>query len=109
VGEPEEAPDAVPHRVDRGRHQPGASEESEVHLHVRALDPFERVQAIGLAPLEPPPELVGVQTVATERGPGFVTASVVDPFDNVLGIMYNRHYLEILDARPKRPEWRVGN
>jgi predicted enzyme related to lactoylglutathione lyase len=45
----------------------------------------------------------------TERGPGFVTASVVDPFDNVLGIMYNRHYLEILDARPKRPEWRVGN
>lgn len=35
----------------------------------------------------------------TERGPGFVTASVVDPFDNVLGIMYNRHYLEILDAR----------
>jgi predicted enzyme related to lactoylglutathione lyase len=35
----------------------------------------------------------------SERGPGFVTASVVDPFDNVLGIMYNRHYLEILDAR----------
>jgi hypothetical protein len=35
----------------------------------------------------------------SERGPGFVTASVVDPFDNVLGIMYNRHYLEILNAR----------
>ncbi len=35
----------------------------------------------------------------TERGPGFVTASVVDPFDNVLGIMENRHYLEILNAR----------
>ena len=32
----------------------------------------------------------------TERGPGFVTASVVDPFGNVLGIMYNRHYLDIL-------------
>ena len=35
----------------------------------------------------------------TERGPGFVTASVVDPFGNVLGIMYNRHYLEVLGNR----------
>jgi hypothetical protein len=35
----------------------------------------------------------------TERGPGFVTASVVDPFGNVLGIMYNRHYLDILGDR----------
>jgi predicted enzyme related to lactoylglutathione lyase len=32
----------------------------------------------------------------TERGPGFVTASVVDPFGNVLGVMYNRHYVEQL-------------
>lgn len=30
---------------------------------------------------------------------GFVTASVVDPFGNVLGIMYNPHYLEILNAK----------
>jgi predicted enzyme related to lactoylglutathione lyase len=29
-----------------------------------------------------------------ERGPGFVTASVVDPFGNILGVMYNQHYLE---------------
>jgi hypothetical protein len=35
----------------------------------------------------------------TERGPGFVTASIVDPFGNVLGIMYNRHYLDILGNR----------
>ena len=35
----------------------------------------------------------------TERSPGFVTASVVDPFGNVLGIMYNRHYLDILGNR----------
>ena len=34
-----------------------------------------------------------------ERGPGFVTASVVDPFGNILGIMYNQHYLEILRSR----------
>lgn len=32
------------------------------------------------------------------RGEGFVTASVVDPFGNVLGIMYNRHYLEVLSC-----------
>lgn len=32
-----------------------------------------------------------------ERGPGFVTASVVDPFGNILGIMYNQHYLDVLD------------
>jgi len=34
-----------------------------------------------------------------ERGPGFVTASVADRSGNVLGIMYNRHYLDILANR----------
>ena len=29
---------------------------------------------------------------------GFVTASVVDPFGNILGIMYNPHYLEVLGS-----------
>lgn len=33
-----------------------------------------------------------------ERGPGFVTASVVDPFGNILGVMYNQHYLDMLPA-----------
>ncbi|MBS0027513.1 VOC family protein [Chitinophaga sp. 22321] len=37
----------------------------------------------------------------TERGHGFVTASVVDPFGNILGIMYNPHYLDILAVRNK--------
>jgi predicted enzyme related to lactoylglutathione lyase len=37
-----------------------------------------------------------------ERGPGFVTASVVDPFGNILGIMYNAHYLETVAAHPAR-------
>lgn len=35
----------------------------------------------------------------TERGEGFVTASVVDPFGNILGFMRNPHYLEVLDQR----------
>jgi predicted enzyme related to lactoylglutathione lyase len=35
----------------------------------------------------------------TRRGEaGFVTASVVDPFGNVVGIMYNPHYLEVLGS-----------
>jgi predicted enzyme related to lactoylglutathione lyase len=35
------------------------------------------------------------------RGGGFITASVVDPFGNILGIMYNPHYLEVLNATRK--------
>ena len=38
----------------------------------------------------------------TPRESGFVTASVVDPFGNILGVMVNPHYLEILQARPAR-------
>jgi len=34
----------------------------------------------------------------TDREDGFVTAAVVDPFGNVLGIMYNPHYLNVLRA-----------
>jgi predicted enzyme related to lactoylglutathione lyase len=35
----------------------------------------------------------------TPRGEDWVTASVVDPFGNILGIMYNPHYLEILGEK----------
>lgn len=34
----------------------------------------------------------------TPRGEGFTTAAVVDPFGNVLGVMYNQHYLDMLAA-----------
>jgi len=37
-------------------------------------------------------ELEGI----TQRGEGFVTATVVDPFGNVIGIMTNPHYVEVL-------------
>lgn len=33
-----------------------------------------------------------VHDPVTERGPGFITGSVVDPFGNVLGVMYNEHW-----------------
>lgn len=32
----------------------------------------------------------------TEQGEGFVTASVHDPFGNVVGVMFNQHYLDVL-------------
>ncbi|MGV9410000.1 VOC family protein [Nocardia sp. NPDC003693] len=49
---------------------------------------FDRLLALGATEYDP----------ITERGAGtgFVTAAVVDPFGNVLGIMTNPHYLEIL-------------
>ncbi|NED99644.1 VOC family protein [Phytoactinopolyspora halotolerans] len=34
-----------------------------------------------------------------ERGPGFTTASVVDPFGNVLGVMHSQHYLDVRTAQ----------
>ncbi|GAA4630806.1 VOC family protein [Actinoallomurus vinaceus] len=46
---------------------------------------FARLLSLGATAYEKP----------VERGPGFVTASVVDPFGNVLGVMYNQHYLQV--------------
>lgn len=50
----------------------------------------DRVMALGAEINEP----------VREFGEGFVGASVVDPFGNVLGLMQNQHYLEILATRP---------
>lgn len=33
----------------------------------------------------------------TSRGEGFITASLVDPFGNILGLMYNVHYLSVVE------------
>ncbi|BEL03102.1 VOC family protein [Actinoplanes sichuanensis] len=50
---------------------------------------YERLLALGATEHDKP----------AERGPGFTTASVTDPFGNLLGIMYNQHYLDVLAAR----------
>jgi hypothetical protein len=44
---------------------------------------------------------MGAQAVEPpqDRGEGFVTASVIDPFGNVLGVMYNPHFLQVRDGR----------
>jgi predicted enzyme related to lactoylglutathione lyase len=50
---------------------------------------FARLKSMGATEYDP----------ITPRGDsGFVTASVVDPFGNILGIMYNPHYVEILGS-----------
>lgn len=55
---------------------------------------LDRLLAMGARPHEP----------ARELGGGFVGASVVDPFGNVLGVMYNPHYLDVLvSTRRARP------
>jgi predicted enzyme related to lactoylglutathione lyase len=60
-----------------------------VYWHVDDLAAaLEKLIAMGAKEYEP----------ITKRGEGFITASVVDPFGNILGIMYNRHYLEILGS-----------
>ena len=35
----------------------------------------------------------------TEREAGFVTASVLDPFGNILGLMYSRHFVAMHEPR----------
>jgi len=81
--------------IDR-RYQPGARPAAPggalVYWHVDDLPAaLDRLLAMGATEHEP----------YTERSEGFATASVVDPFGNVLGVMYNPHYLEILEsARP---------
>lgn len=51
---------------------------------------YARLLALGASPYQP----------VTPRGDGgFITAAVVDPFGNVIGVMQNPHYLEMLRTR----------
>ena len=63
-----------------------------MHWHVDDVTAtFERLLAMGAREYQP----------ITPRGEsGWITASVVDPFGNVLGIMYNPHWVEML-SKPK--------
>ena len=38
------------------------------------------------------------QPITPHRPAGFVSAAVVDPFGNVLGVMNNPHHLEVLES-----------
>jgi predicted enzyme related to lactoylglutathione lyase len=77
--------------VDRGWAPAGAATEpggAVMYWHVDDIAAtFEKLLSMGAKEYQP----------ITPRGDmGFVTAAVIDPFGNVLGIMYNPHYLETL-------------
>jgi predicted enzyme related to lactoylglutathione lyase len=81
--------------IDRGYQPAGAAAEpggAVMHWHVDDVHAaVERLLSMGAKEYQP----------ITPREAGFVTAAVVDPFGNVLGVMYNPHYLEILaSAKP---------
>lgn len=81
--------------IDRRYAPPGAPTApggAVMHWHVDDLDAtLAKLLESGATEYQP----------VTEHGDGsgFTTASVVDPFGNVLGIMHNPHYLEVLAAR----------
>ncbi len=61
-----------------------------VYWHVDDLAAMlDRLVAMGATIHEP----------AREFGPGYTGASVLDPFGNILGVMSNQHYLDVLNAR----------
>ncbi|MBE1490973.1 VOC family protein [Plantactinospora soyae] len=76
--------------IDRGWAPAGAATEpggAVVYWHVDDVAAtFERLLSMGAKEYQP----------IVNREAGFITAAVVDPFGNVVGIMYNPHYLEIL-------------
>jgi predicted enzyme related to lactoylglutathione lyase len=77
--------------IDRRFGPPGAGTRPSgaiMHWHVDDLEAtLARLLELGATEYQP----------LTPRGEGFVTAAVVDPFGNVLGIMHNPHYREVLD------------
>jgi predicted enzyme related to lactoylglutathione lyase len=77
--------------IDRKYAPPGAATEpggAIMYWHVDDLNAaVERLLSLGAKEYQP----------ITPRGSaGFVTAAVVDPFGNVLGVMYNPHYLDVV-------------
>ncbi|MGI8331632.1 VOC family protein [Actinomadura scrupuli] len=77
--------------IDRAYQPPGAATGpggAVMHWHVDDLRAtVERLLSMGAREYQP---------ITPHGDAGFVTAAVVDPFGNVLGVMSNPHYLEVL-------------
>ena len=73
-----------------GAEASGAPGGAIVYWHVDdAHAAYARLIELGAQPHQPPRDF----------GENFVGAAVIDPFGNVLGIMHNPHYLEVLEKR----------
>ncbi|GIF49915.1 putative enzyme related to lactoylglutathione lyase [Asanoa ferruginea] len=60
------------------------------YWHVDDIDAaLDRLTSLGATVREQP----------RDRGKGFITATVTDPFDNILGIMFNPHYVDVLGGK----------
>ena len=67
----------------------GAPAGAVIYWHVDDVEgAYKRLLGLGATSYQP----------VITRGEGFVTASVVDPFGNILGVMYNKHYLSIING-----------
>jgi predicted enzyme related to lactoylglutathione lyase len=78
--------------IDRKYAPPGAAANpggAVLYWHVDDIEAaLVQLKAMGATEYEP----------LTPREAGFITASVVDPFGNILGVMYNPHYLDMLGS-----------
>ncbi|MFG2487259.1 MULTISPECIES: VOC family protein [Streptomyces] len=84
--------------VDRRFAPPGAAEKPGGAVAYWVVDdlPAVRQRLLDLGAEE-------YQPVTAHGDGGFVTAAVTDPFGNVLGIMRNPHYLEVLEGATPDP------
>lgn len=76
--------------IDSRFRPPAAAEPggAVMHWHVDDLEAtVERLISMGATEYQP---------ITAHGEAGFITASVIDPFGNVLGVMYNPHYLDVL-------------
>jgi predicted enzyme related to lactoylglutathione lyase len=78
--------------IDRSYAPPGSAAPSTgaiMHWHVDDVDATRtRLLELGATEFQP----------LVDRG-GFIAGSMIDPFGNILGYMYNPHYVEMLEAR----------
>ncbi|MFD9104963.1 VOC family protein [Streptomyces virginiae] len=84
--------------VDRRYAPPGAAKEPGGAVAYWAVDDLQaahrRLLELGAEEYQP---------VTAHGDGGFVTAAVTDPFGNVLGIMRNPHYVEVLEGATPDP------
>jgi predicted enzyme related to lactoylglutathione lyase len=88
IGDSEDELGLIDSRYRPAGHDAAAAAGAVMHWHVDDVAAaHRRLLDLGASSLEPP----------TPRGDeGWVTASVVDPFGNVIGLMHSPHYLEQL-------------